>query len=378
MVGRWCGAAGLVPAALLAAAFAPAPAGAQDGRGHTARVEGMPAGLRIDQVQWRGSHNSYKRYPSASEDARILALAPQYRDGLSYGHPPIEAQLALGIRQLEIDVAPDPDGGLYATPYQLAAPATRDTMMAPGAKVLHFPQIDTESHCLTFRDCLSILRRWSDTHPDHLPVTILVNASDFPPIKGFWLHDAAFDAASLDALDADIVAVIGRERLITPDDVRGGYPTLADACHHGAWPTLAKARGRFLFVLDGNDHHEALYRAGHGSLRGRAMFGYYPEDAPEAAVFNIQEPRGQESLIARLLRAGYLVRTRADADTKEARANDSSRLNAAVVSGAQFVSTDYYEGVPNPQGFAYRASLPGGRDARCDPATAACPRNPRP
>ncbi|WP_068085540.1 Ca2+-dependent phosphoinositide-specific phospholipase C [Novosphingobium rosa] len=336
-------------------------------------VEGMPGDLRLDQLQELGSHNSYKRYPSAEEDARLLALAPQYRDELSYGHPPLEAQLALGIRQIEIDVAPDPEGGLYATPYHMAAPALRDAMMAPGAKVLHVPQLDIESHCLTFRDCLAVLRRWSDTHPDHLPLTVLVNASDHPPIKGFWLHDAVFDAASLEALDADLLAVIGRERLITPDDVRGERATLAQASHDHAWPTLRQAKGRFLFVLDGNDHHEALYRSGHPSLRGRAMFGYYPEDAPEAAVFNIQEPRGHEAEIARLLRAGYLVRTRADADTKEARANDSTRLKSAVASGAQFVSTDYYDGVPNPQGLAYRASLPGGRKLRCNPVTARCP-----
>lgn len=338
-----------------------------------ATVEGLPAMLRLDQVQLLGSHNSYKLYPSAAEDARILALAPAHRDELSYGHPPLEAQLALGIRQIEIDVAPDPDGGLYAEPYQMAAPEIRDKMMAPGAKVLHFPQIDIESHCLTFRDCLSILRRWSDGHPRHLPLVVLVNASDFPPIKGFWLHDAAFDASSLEALDADILAVIGRDRLIVPDDVRGDRATLAQASHDHAWPTLAQAEGRFLFVLDGNDHHEALYRAGHASLRGRVMFGYYPENAPEAAIFNIQEPGGHETQIARLLHAGYLVRTRADADTKEARADDHRRADAAIASGAQFVSTDYYEGVPNPHGFAYQVGLPGGLAKRCDPVTAPCP-----
>ncbi len=361
----------LVAAALLAiVAASPAAARRDD------RVEGLPAALRLDQVQLLGSHNSYKRYPSANEEAQIRTLAPQYWDELDYGHPPLEAQFAIGIRQIEIDVAPDPQGGLYAAPYQMAAPATRQAMMAPGAKVLHFPQLDTESHCLTFRDCLAILRLWSDRHPDHLPVTVLVNAGDFPPITGSWLHDARFESADLDALDADIRAVLGEDRLIVPDRVRSDHSTLAGAVRAHGWPTLAAAKGRFLFVLDGAERHYALYRAGHPSLRGRAMFGYYDEQSPEAAIFNIQDPRGKEAHIAYLVRAGFLVRTRADADTKEARANDSTRLAAAIASGAQFVSSDYYDGVPNPHGYAYRTSLPGDVLRRCDPIAARCGMRP--
>ncbi|MFD1950355.1 Ca2+-dependent phosphoinositide-specific phospholipase C [Sphingomonas arantia] len=345
---------------------------------HAGQVEGLPATLRLDQVQLLGSHNSYKRYPSADEEARIRTIAPQYWDELDYGHPPLEAQFAIGIRQIEIDVAPDPQGGLYATPYQLAAPKTRAKMMAPGAKVLHFPQLDTETHCLTFRDCLTVLRRWSDRFPGHLPVTVLVNASDFPPIAGSWLHDAKFEAADLDALDTDIRTVMSADRLILPDTVRGGHATLAQSVRAHAWPTLAAARGRFLFVLDAADRHYALYRAGHPSLKGRAMFGYFDEQSPEVAVFNIQDPRGEETRIARLVRAGFLVRTRADADTKEARANDPTRLRSAIASGAQYVSSDYYDGVPNPHGYAYRTSLPGGVLYRCDPVAAKCARAGKP
>ncbi|RDE05588.1 Ca2+-dependent phosphoinositide-specific phospholipase C [Sphingomonas aracearum] len=357
----------LLAAALLSLGLAaPAPAREAD------QVEGLPGSLRLDQVQQLGSHNSYKHYPSPAAQARIEALAPEHRDGLDYGHPPLEAQLSLGIRQIEIDVAPDPQGGRYATPYQLLARAAHGAMMAPGAKVLHFPQIDFESHCLSFRDCLAVLRRWSDGHPGHLPVTVLVNASDFPPIAGFWLQDAKFEAGDLDALDADILAMIGRDKLIRPDDVRGTRATLAQAVRAHAWPRLDAARGRFLFVLDGNERHYALYRAGHPSLQGRAMFGYYPEADAEAAIFNIQEPRGHEAEITRLVRAGFLVRTRADADTREARSNDRTRLHAAIASGAQFVSSDYYDGVPNPHGYAYRAALPGDRLRRCDPVTAPC------
>ena len=47
-----------------------------------------------------------------------------------------------------------------------------------------------------------------------------------------------------------------------------------------------------------------------------------------------------------------------DADTREARLNDTARQVAAFASGAQFVSTDYM--TPDTRFSPYTASLPGG------------------
>ena len=59
------------------------------------------------------------------------------------------------------------------------------------------------------------------------------------------------------------------------------------------------------------------------------------------------------------------MRTRADADTREARANDPRRLEAALASGAQFISTDYLWA--DPRFTAYVAQLPDGKTVRCTP-----------
>ena len=64
--------------------------------------------------------------------------------------------------------------------------------------------------------------------------------------------------------------------------------------------------------------------------------------------------------------SGYLVRTRADADTIEARKNDYGRLKAALISGAQIISTDYC--VPDPKlNTGYHVQLPGGAPGSWDP-----------
>jgi len=59
------------------------------------------------------------------------------------------------------------------------------------------------------------------------------------------------------------------------------------------------------------------------------------------------------------------VRTRADADTEEARSGDTTRRDAALASGAHFVSTDYP--VPDPRFTDYRVGIPGEGVARCNP-----------
>ena len=38
-----------------------------------------------------------------------------------------------------------------------------------------------------------------------------------------------------------------------------------------------------------------------------------------------------------------MIRTRSDADTREARTGDKSRFEAAIRSGAQVITTDYYQ-----------------------------------
>ena len=101
--------AGMIGAAALLMAMAPG--------GAAPDADKSLDSLRLDQLRMLGSHNSYRPYPLPQVEARIRALAPKEWEGLAYGHPPLESQLALGLRQLEIDVAPDPHGGAYAAPY---------------------------------------------------------------------------------------------------------------------------------------------------------------------------------------------------------------------------------------------------------------------
>jgi hypothetical protein len=130
-----------------------------------------------------GTHNSYHIQPRPELLAALLAFDPMFHQ-IEYTHPPLVQQFGdEGIRQIELDVYADPAGGLYAHRAGLVAigedPDSPDpAMYAPGFKVLHIQDIDFETRCLTFVDCLRDVKGWSDAHPGHLPIMILVEAEE--------------------------------------------------------------------------------------------------------------------------------------------------------------------------------------------------------
>lgn len=329
---------------------------------------------RMNQIQVLGSHNSYKQAIDPSLLSLLVKQAGDRIQGIEYSHLPIEKQLDLGLRALEIDVVYDPHGGLYAHPKgidlvkenNLPPGPTYDPeglMNKPGFKVLHMPDIDFRANVYTLQQELALLKAWSDAHPHHLPIPITMNAKDDGIHQPGYVQPLQFDKAAFDAWDAELLKGMGRDKLITPDDVRGSYPTLEAAVLAHAWPKLSDARGKFFFVLDEVGQKQQTYLQGHPSLKGRVMFVNANEAHPEAAFRIVNEPRQDWAYIQYLVRSGYYVRTRADADTVEARKNDYSRWRDALISGAQVISTDYY--VPDPTlKTGYHVSLPGGLPGR--------------
>lgn len=337
----------------------------------------MDASLRMNDIQAVGTHNSYKLAIPEVEMAAMTAAAPQAA-GLDYAHRPLVEQLNAGARQIEIDVLHDPEGGRYAHPLSAlgrpgagvpVSPAFAEAMARPGFKTLHMPDVDFRSSCLTFVACLTEIRDWSKSHPDHAPMLIMLNAKTGRPSMpgGTTLLD--FDAAAWDALDAEIRSVFGPDQLISPDQVRGSHATLREGVLAGGWPSLGDARGKVFFALDEKGEKIEAYQSGHPSLEGRAMFGNTDEASPSAAYLTINDPVAQQARIQAAVRLGFIVRTRADSETIEARASDVTRRSAAFSSGAQYISTDYLWADPRFPGYDVR--LAGGSAADCNPLRAA-------
>lgn len=313
------------------------------GAAQSAGANRLDGTLRTNQVQVLATHNSYH----IEQDAPI-----QSSPTTQYTHAPLDQQLDMGVRGFEIDVVNAPDGSF---------------------PVVHTPVVDATSNCTPLAQCLQMIRTWSGAHPGHVPIFVLIEPKnddvDFvidPTLR-------RFDAAGLDQLDKAVRSSLGGG-LITPDSVRGSAKTLrAAVLGRRGWPPLSKTRGKTLVALNTEGGIRNTFLEGHPSLERRAMFVTADEQSPAAAVIKMDDP--DEAKIQALVKEGFIVRTRADADLIEARNHDTSRREVALRSGAQIVSTDFEVAVPAVGG-DYVVQIPGGTPARCNPVNA--PKNCRP
>ena len=348
----------------------PCPADGDFGLECSPFMNSMP----MNFIQAIGSHNSYKLAIPAAELELIGNYRAQSAITLDYSHLALTQQLELGMRQIELDIVYDPEGGRYADP--LLAKQTiglsgsklydNSNMKQPGFKVLHAQDLDVRSNCDTWIICLTEIKNWSDKNPLHVPILIIFNAKTGGSAYPGTTDALSFDSKAFDDLDQELLSVFNKKQLITPDDVRGNFPTLKEAVIKNGWPSLATARGKVFFALDEGPEKVKIYSRGNASLQGLPMFvNSVDEQADHAAYFTMNNPLQDRARIRAAVKSGFIVRTRADANTIEARTNDSSRREAAFSSGAQYISTDYYQ--PRLEFSEYSVSLPGNRVARCNP-----------
>ena len=306
--------------------------------------------IRLNEIQVIGSHNSYKIPIEKPLWDYIYQMDSTKATSLQYGHISIKKQLELGLRNVELDVFYDPQGGHFSNPKGLELiresgfePKEYDAeqkLAESGLKMFHIQDIDFRSHHLLFKDGLNMMKQWSNQNPNHTPVFVLMNTKD-QKVEG-TLDPLPFTKEALDSLDMEIRSVFSNEQLITPDLVRGNFENLETAILTNGWPRLEELKGRFLFVLDEKEEKISSYLEGHPSLKGRVLFVNSPEGNPEAAFRIINNPIRDFNHIKELVEKGYLVRTRADAGTKESRTKDYTKFEKAKESGAQVISTDYY------------------------------------
>lgn len=330
--------------------------------------------VRLNEIQVLGTHNSYHLAPPPP----VLTILGERGRNVDYSHRPLAEQLSqLNIRKLELDVFADPKGGRFAQPAAFRLVQGLEPLgpelLKPGFKVLHTQDLDYRTTCSTLKGCLTIVRDWSRAHPWHVPVMIMIEAKDAPvkdPDGVGYVKPLPIGPAELRALDEEIRSVFTAAHVLTPDRVRGRHRTLAQAIASDGWPTLRVARGTVLFALDNTDQHRVDYLRGNPSLEGRMLFVSSAPPDPSAAFLKMNDVLADESAIVQRVRAGFLVRTRADIPTEEARTGSTIRRDRAFRSGAQYVSTDYPE--TSPFGSGYRAALPGaaGLAARCNPVNA--------
>lgn len=270
--------------------------------------------LRFNDIQMEGTHNSYHIETTGG-------IIPAWK----YTHKPLDEQLSMqGVRQFELDIH-------YTGPNDFA---------------VHHVFADNGSTCKTLGNCLTILKTWSDAHPRHAPLVVLIEQKDDLDVNKISGH--------YDELDALLLSVWPRERVITPDEVRGQRATLREAVTTDGWPTLRKSRGRILFAFIGDSTE---YMDGHPNLENRVVFPRASVNDPFAAFVLMDNAEGSETNITAAVRDGFMVRTRYNGEELKL---TPATVEAAQRGGAQCVSGDF------PAEFA----ITGGSPSRCNPVRA--------
>lgn len=289
----------------------------------------LDAALRLNHIQTKATHNSYH----VETEGNIVAA-------WAYSHVKLADQLSQqGVRSLELDVH-----------YSFAAGTFQ---------VFHEPGVDEKTTCSGFVDCLQEIKGWSDAHPAHHALFVQIEPKD--------TFGTADPTLFFEKLEAEILSVWPKERIITPAVVQGSAASLAAAVAEHGFPTLGEGRGKILFALDNDAGYRDEYTHHGANLDGRLMFVNSRPVEPFGAVAILNDPLADAEAIKGAIAAGFLVRTRADSDSVEPLAGDTSRRDAAIASGAQVISTDYPALTPK---LAYSVDLPEGTPSRCDPVNA--------
>ncbi len=311
--------------------------------------------IPINQIRIIASHNSYKKKPHP----KVLRFLKKFQDKLGdqnnpdfidYGHLPFSEQFDnYGIRGIELDVNYDPKGGqykrrrvnlfLFGQRQRLKGKALKK----PGFKILHISDVDFETNYLTLKSALEALKSWSDLHPDHFPIYINLEAKGSHPadeskaLKRLGFKKCIpFDRRAFLDLEQEISATLSPDQIFKPSDFKKSYSSLQGRVVAEGWPLLEEVRGKFIFILEGNNKH--LYRTFE-----RPLFFQYGNQSDANTVFLLRNnPIASEREI-RELNSEFIVRTRSDAGSVESRSNNYDTWNAALRSGAQIISTDYYK-----------------------------------
>lgn len=293
--------------------------------------------LKLNHFRILGTHNSYHLASTA------LPLRPH-----QYTHPPLEKQLGWydhGVRQIELDVH------------------LVDDMFV----VYHLHFLDDATTCYCLSECFAQVKAWSDQHPSHFPVYVFIE------IKSKIWEDvitalSGFNEGHLDALEREILSIFPRDRLITPDTVRGAYPLVKDSLlaamgphpndPDAGWPRLAASLGKFMFVwLD--DVHDIASSVPSISkdpaLTGRLFFIAGTRlDQAYASIIVINNPR-QENYrkdVKIAQEKGMMVRSMADSPYNLL--PDPDRFLMLMEGGANIIATDFECINRTDEGYAYR------------------------
>ena len=112
-------------------------------------------------------------------------------------------------------------------------------------------------------------------------------------------------------LKDDIEGMLGKDWVITPDQVQSNYANLREAVLENGWPTLKDSLGKFMFILMGDEDELQDWKVldkNNEIVKGSPMFVTNDEtEKPYPSVIKIDSPFGNEERIKDLVKKGFLI-----------------------------------------------------------------------
>ena len=270
--------------------------------------------IRLNEIQVLASHNSYKKLGPAI-GRFFVGLGENFEEAklLKYGNNSLTDQFNHGVRSIELDVR----------------------YRKNDFEVIHVPLVDNRSTIPNFRLALEEIKLWSDTNPNHIPITVLLE------LKNDWMildpQLCEFTQTSLTKMD-ELLKETFADKLLTPKDVIGESNNLKEAIITNGWPLLKDTLGKVIFILHPGSYTN-MYVEMDSTFMKMAMF-------PAASNTNIDNTYASfivhnevnVEAINNLVQSNFIVRTRVDSKLIP----DLHTLEKGIISGAQILTSDFH------------------------------------
>lgn len=280
-------------------------------------------GIKFNEMIFLGTHNSYQT-PNTKTTKKLFANLSDLTFGLVSAHTvdfysqTLTEQLNCGIRSLEMDIETfDRNGEISFT-------------------CMHSPYFEMTTSCYDFALAMKEIAMWSDNNPNHLPITIIIEPKAFfIPLENMEF----FNIEYAKELDNVLRKALG-DKLFTPADMLRDYADFGEMRAADDWCKVSDMLGKVLIILHDTGVTEK-YISLDPSIKSQAMFPMLRENGTDrdCASFILSNKPNQLLKISDevIKEKKLIVRTRAD---KYLEITDE-RLEGALKSGAQIISTDY-------------------------------------
>ena len=286
-------------------------------------IDGDINSAKFNELSFVATHNSYQT-ESTEAFREIFSNLSDLTFGLvsnktgGLNSQTLTEQFNCGIRSIELDIETVIENGKTSF------------------RCMHSPVIDMTTSCYDFELALKEITMWSDNHPNHLPITIIIEPKKvFVPMEGMRL----FSLKNANALDSLLRSALG-DKLFTPSDMLRNYDSFAQMRANDDWCKVSEMRGKVLVLLHDTTVTDK-YIAQDESIKSQAMFPmlrYKDKDDSYASFLLINKPAEALEHSKDIIKDGkFIVRTQVDSYTSVSR----EKREQAFESGAQILSTDY-------------------------------------